>query len=233
VLPPALHGAATELAPYFCDAFGNPTRIDYGTGHETTFTMWLLCCAKLRLFAPDDAPALVTRVFAAYLRLMRLLQTTYWLEPAGSHGVWGLDDYQFLPFVWGAAQLEGHPELRPSCIHADDALSAGADDFLYLHAVAFVRRVKRGPLRETSPMLSDVSALPTWARVSAGMLRMYEAEVLGKMPIAQHFLFGSILRFDPEPAEAAAEKEEPAAAAPEAPEAQGQAPGGDGAAQAS
>ena len=34
-------GADVELAPYLCDSFGNATRIDYGTGHETTFVIFL------------------------------------------------------------------------------------------------------------------------------------------------------------------------------------------------
>ena len=205
MLPAAQHAAVVEVAPYFCDAFGNATRIDYGTGHEASFASWLLCLAKLGAFGERDRRALVTRVFGTYLRLMRLLQTTYWLEPAGSHGVWGLDDYQFLPFLWGAAQLEGHPELRPSCIHDDRAVAEGAPAYLYLAAVSFVRGVKRGPLRETSPMLSDISQLPAWGRVTAGMLRMYEAEVLGKLPIAQHFQFATLLQFDPQPAAEPAE----------------------------
>jgi hypothetical protein len=45
LLPPELQGAAVELLPYLLDSFGNATRIDYGTGHETTFVAFLYCLA--------------------------------------------------------------------------------------------------------------------------------------------------------------------------------------------
>ena len=39
--------------------------------------------------------------------MCRKLQTTYWLEPAGSKGVWSLDDYQMLVFMLGSSQYHG------------------------------------------------------------------------------------------------------------------------------
>lgn len=194
--PTALDACLHELSHYLTDSFGNKTRIDYGTGHETTFIAFLYCLCRLKIFQESDRQALVAIVYARYLSLMRRIQTTYWLEPAGSHGVWGLDDYQFLPFLWGSAQLIDHPYIKPSAILDNEAIKLYADDYLYLSCINFVKRVKKGHLRETSPMLVDISGVPSWSKINKGLIRMYQAEVLGKVPIMQHFLFGSLLPFE-------------------------------------
>lgn len=42
-----------------------------------------------------------------YLKLVRNLQLTYRMEPAGSRGVYAIDDFQFVPFIFGSSQLIG------------------------------------------------------------------------------------------------------------------------------
>ncbi|XP_030840251.1 serine/threonine-protein phosphatase 2A activator [Strongylocentrotus purpuratus] len=197
ILPESLKGAVIELKPYLTDGFGNQTRIDYGTGHEMAFAAFLCCLCKLNVLVPSDSLALVNKVFVRYVDLTRKLQTTYNMEPAGSQGVWGLDDYQFLPFIWGSSQLIGHPRLTPKSIPQSETASGFADQYMFFGCVDFINRMKTGPFAEHSNVLWGISGVPHWQKVNQGLIKMYKAEVLSKCPVIQHFPFGSILSISP------------------------------------
>jgi len=188
-------GAVAELLPYAQDAFGSVQRIDYGTGHELNFVLLLCALNKLGVFTAEDLAPLVLEVFQHYLTLMQTLQRTYWLEPAGSKGAWGLDDYQFLVFLWGSSQLLGS-SIAPGDILKEAVVEAHAERYLFLRGIRFIHTVKTGPFEEHSAYLHQISQLASWQKANQGLLRMYEAEVLHKFPIVQHVLFGRILRFE-------------------------------------
>ncbi|KAL7542940.1 hypothetical protein ACHAXR_012226 [Thalassiosira sp. AJA248-18] len=269
----------TELRAYLHDAFGHPIRIDYGTGHESSFIVFLLSLCKIGCYhwggtnnqdsnggdntnksnPPPEVIGLASlSLFHAYLNVTRGLQRDYMLEPAGSHGVWGLDDYHCVPFYLGACQMmareqcqqqnqqpkkktndaqeggekspddndtedeaenrmpdnpylpettspvtdqsapisthnDNHDHWTPSVIHDRPVLEAHRPTYLYLSCIHFIQQIKPNvPFFESSPMLNDISHLGNWSKVSTGLLRLYEGEVINKMPVVQHFLFGKL-----------------------------------------
>ncbi|KAF2713727.1 serine/threonine-protein phosphatase-like protein 2A activator 1 [Pleomassaria siparia CBS 279.74] len=211
--------AKVELEAYLIGSFGSSQRLDYGTGHELSFLAFLGCLWKLGGF-PDtengvQERAIVLGVIEPYLQLIRRLILTYTLEPAGSHGVWGLDDHSFLPYVFGSAQLSP-PISKPSEIVTEGSLANAPNPGdvtklnvvqrerqrnMYFSAIGFIYDVKKGPFWEHSPILFDISGVKAgWAKINKGMLKMYNAEVLSKFPVVQHFPFGSMFVWERDPA---------------------------------
>ncbi len=198
---PVGDASVQQVSPYLHDSFGHAIRLDYGTGHESSFVVFLFILSKVKCMGEALSPSLLKAVILSithqYLKVTRRLQTDYRLEPAGSHGVWGLDDYHCLPFYFGACQLKGAniQELKePSCISNEHTIKEHGDAFLYLGCIRYIRELKKGvPFFESSPMLYDISqTVPVWDKVASGLLRLYQGEVLHKRVVVQHFVFSKL-----------------------------------------
>ena len=183
-----------ELKPYFMDSFGNPSRMDYGTGHELNYLCFLYVLYKAGLYNENDFPFLALNIFFKYVIFMRKLQTNYVLEPAGARGVWGLDEYQFVPFIFGASQLIDNQEITPKGILDDNILKSYKDEYIYLDCVDYIKSVKTGTcFGQYAPILESITNAKNWEKIAKGLVRMYQDDVLGKIVIIQHFYFGSVL----------------------------------------
>ncbi|KAJ7167692.1 hypothetical protein C8R46DRAFT_255230 [Mycena filopes] len=206
LLPADYAAVIPHLKPYLLTSFGSFGRMDYGTGHETSFALFLLCLTLTRFLkpSPDEERRIVLTVFPRYLRLCWRLQDVYKLEPAGSHGVWGLDDSSFLGYIFGSGQLREQTTIPVSAVLHPPLPPTN----LYFISIMRIHQVKHGPFHEHSSQLHSIATgVPNWGKVNSGLFKMYEAEVLGKRVVVQHIPLGGILQWD-----AATTAIEPAAA---------------------
>lgn len=182
-----------ELMAYLLGGFGSPQRLDYGTGHELSFLAFLGCLWKLGAFQDgkpggDIERGIVLGVLEPYFRVVRRLILTYTLEPAGSHGVWGLDDHSFQPYIYGSAQLsraitdtEPMPTEgslvrapKPAQVVKADYVEQERKRNMYFSAIGFINDVKKGPFWEHSPILFDISGIKDgWGKINKVQIAIF------------------------------------------------------------
>ncbi|SGZ39722.1 uncharacterized protein HGUI_01922 [Hanseniaspora guilliermondii] len=178
-----------EVKHYLMNAFGNRDRMDYGTGHELSFVAFLICLDILKV--SEYTIHTLTFIFKQYYEFVKSVIVTYNLEPAGSHGVWGLDDNFHFSYIIGSAQMMAEPICTPknsiACVKKDTE----NDNFL-LWNIRFIKEVKGlRNIHEHSPVLYDIlQNIKTWEKINIGLYKMWIDEVLIKFPVVQHFYFG-------------------------------------------
>ncbi|KIM71943.1 hypothetical protein PILCRDRAFT_27804, partial [Piloderma croceum F 1598] len=223
-----------HLSPYLLTSFGSFVRMDYGTGHELAFALFLCTLSLIRVFPfplpaksspPSSSPeeedltktrrlsrAIALLIYPRYLRLTWRLQDRYNLEPAGSHGVWGLDDSSFLGYIWGSGQLRdsstsptsillpspsSHSHSHSHTTHPASTRPTLPPTNLYNILINRIHQIKNGPFHEHSSQLYSIAVgVKGWGKVNSGLGKMYEAEVLGKRVVVQHIPLGGLLEWD-------------------------------------
>ena len=187
----SMHPCIQELNYYISNAFGSSTRLDFGTGHELSFMAFIAAIDMLGLWTDGMQGTDILLLFNTYYALVRKLILTYTLEPAGSHGVWGLDDHFHLAYILGSSQWIRNAPMRPRDVKDISLVKQYAKSNLYCQCIAFIFQVKSGPFSEHSPILYDIAtSVTTWSKVQRGLIKMYMDEVLKKFPVVQHFWFG-------------------------------------------
>ncbi|RVD90912.1 phosphotyrosyl phosphatase activator [Tubulinosema ratisbonensis] len=161
---------------YFKSSFGNESRLDYGTGHEMNFLCFLKCLV-------DQNDMKLNEVFYTlkeYFRIIRFFIKKFDVEPAGSKGTWGLDDYQLLPFILGSGELLGNSisftELMDN------------KEYCFGEALSYVIEVKGRDLSVYSPLLYSYKDYE-WDKVNLELLKMYDESIFRSKVVNQHFIY--------------------------------------------
>ena len=106
-----------------------------------------------------------------------------------------MDDFQFIPFIWGSAQFAMNPPIEPSQFLEENVIARLKDDYLFIGCIDYIMQVKTGHFAEHSNQLWGISAVPSWSKINSGLVQMYRKEVLSKFPVIQHVYFGSLMSF--------------------------------------
>ncbi|KAG0438965.1 Serine/threonine-protein phosphatase 2A activator [Dictyocoela muelleri] len=181
---------------YLNVSFGNPSRIDYGTGHELSFLCFIFCMREMGKIKNNEVfPAL-----CEYFDVIRFIISKFNLEPAGSHGPWGLDDYQILPFLFGSSEIvrdrEKFSQYDDKKLFEELLNGSLGDNYEYGRTLKFVESQKckfnDSSFEKHSPFIWELQKQP-WNHINNGLFKLFVDDVLEKPVVTQHFIYTEYL----------------------------------------
>lgn len=164
---------------YLKNSFGNKIRMDFGTGHELNFLCYLYTQVienkhqnniNENIIGSLDLRKIKSYV-CEYSRIIRFFIKKFNVEAAGSRGVWSIDDYQLLPYLFGSSE-------NFEKTYSIDLISNGL--------------FKEAESKNPSIKLKGLCKMP-WKSINIELLKFYDEEVLSKFVVTQHFIYSDLL----------------------------------------
>lgn len=67
--------------------------------------------------------------------------------------------------------------IRPNQFLDEKVINEYKDHYMFISCIDYINKVKIGNFAEHSNQLWGISSVPTWTKINAGLVKMYQKEV--------------------------------------------------------
>ncbi|XP_016972084.1 serine/threonine-protein phosphatase 2A activator [Drosophila rhopaloa] len=184
-----------ELGQYLRRSFGNVTSLDFGPANELMFLFFLCGLFRAGILLAKDTVAAALLLFDRYIHLVRRLVATYAL-PIAKDPMCSIDDYYFLPYLWGAAQLSLEAPFTPMQCDLARVVEGHRQDYMMVDLIEHLQKTRGGQLSQVAFQLWSILSMPTWPQVYRGFERNYIDQVLCSTQTVQQAIFCELMSFE-------------------------------------
>ncbi|KAH8243225.1 hypothetical protein KR032_005640, partial [Drosophila birchii] len=186
-----------ELGEYLRRSFGNATTLEFGPGNELMFLFFLCGLFRANILRGRDTVAAALMLFYRYIHLVRRLIAVFDL-PIASNPRCAIEDYFFVPYIWGAAQLCLKPPFSPRQCDQPKEIESYRQDYMMVNLIENLPQ-KCGPLSNHAFQLWCILSVPTWPDVYRGLERCYINHILASIHTVESAIFWELMSFDVAP----------------------------------
>ncbi|EDX01837.1 serine/threonine-protein phosphatase 2A activator [Drosophila yakuba] len=184
-----------ELGQYLRRSFGNSNTLDFGPANELMFLFFLCGLFRAGILLAKDTVAAALLLFNRYVHVMRRLISTFGLTIAKDPS-YTIEDYYFLPYLWGAAQLSLDCPFSPMQCEQGKILDSYRQDYMMLDIIDHLQKTRSGPLSQVALQLWSILSIPTWPQVYRGLERNYIDHVLSSFGTVEQAIFCELMSFE-------------------------------------